>query len=64
MPQFYGRDFVPAELLGREESAVAGDHCPLGIDQDGAHEAEGLDALGDLADLFRRVETRVLGIEV
>src|SRR6202040_573349 len=57
------RDFGPAELLRRQNPAVARDNALLCIDQHRHVEAETLDAIGDLPHLFAAMQPRVLWIK-
>src|SRR5271165_804329 len=45
----------PAEPLGGQQPAMPGNHFAVSFDEDRNVEAERLDALGDLADLFGAV---------
>ena len=57
-----GRNLEPAQAPAGEQPAVAGDDVQIGVDEDRHVEAEGLDARGDLTDLFGAVLARVAGI--
>jgi len=57
-----GRHLAPAEFAAGKQPAMPADHLELGINQHRHVEAEGLDAAGDLPDLFLAVEPRVPGV--
>jgi hypothetical protein len=57
-----GRNLEPAQAPAGGQPAVAGDDVQIGVDEDRDVEAEGLDARGDLTDLFGAVLARVAGI--
>jgi hypothetical protein len=50
-----GWSLAPAQPPGGQQPSVAGDHVPIGVDQNRDIEPEGLDAVGDLADLLGAV---------
>lgn len=57
------QDLGPAELLRRQNPAVARDNALLRIDQHRYIEAETRDAIGDLQHLFAAMQPRVLWIK-
>jgi hypothetical protein len=58
------RHLGAAQIPAGEQPAVAGDDLKFGVDQDRHVEAEGHDAVGDLADLLALVPARVPGIRL
>src|SRR5439155_2666648 len=57
------RHLGSAELTTAQNPTVSGDHVVIAISHDWNDEAEGLNAVRELSDLFAAVLTRIVGIE-
>jgi hypothetical protein len=64
MVEANGGHFGPAKQLASHDTAVTCDNLSIRIYQHRHVEAEGLDASGDLANLFRVVRARIFWIEL